>query len=151
MNAILLALHLLAVTAWVGGMFFALVVLRPSLVVLEPRARLALHRQVFRRFFLVVWHAMPVTILSGLGMVWTVYGGFAQASPWVHLMALGGIVMAGIFIAAVFRPWRELKAALDDGDAARAVAAVDRVRRLVQINLGLGVITIVFAALAAAA
>jgi len=62
---LLLALHLLGAVVWVGGMFFALLVLRPSLAVLEPPQRLALHMQVFRRFFLIVWHAMPAVIITG--------------------------------------------------------------------------------------
>ena len=43
---LLLALHLLGAVIWVGGMAFALLVLRPSLAELEPAARLALHGRV---------------------------------------------------------------------------------------------------------
>ena len=46
-----LAVHVLCAVIWVGGMFFAYVVLRPSLSVLEPIQRIALHTQIFRRFF----------------------------------------------------------------------------------------------------
>ena len=60
----MLALHVLCAVIWVGGMFFAYVVLRPSLSVLEPIQRIALHTQIFRRFFLVVWHVMPLILLS---------------------------------------------------------------------------------------
>ena len=61
-----LAVHVLCAVIWVGGMFFAYVVLRPSLSVLEPIQRIALHTQVFRRFFLVVWHVMPLILRVGL-------------------------------------------------------------------------------------
>lgn len=45
-------IHLLAAIVWVGGMFFAYMVLRPAAVeVLEPPARLRLWNVVFRRFF----------------------------------------------------------------------------------------------------
>ena len=44
--SILITLHLLAAVVWVGGMFFAYVVLRPGMAVLEPPQRLALHGQV---------------------------------------------------------------------------------------------------------
>ena len=62
-----LALHILCIVVWVGGMFFALVVLRPSLAALEPAQRIALHNRVFRRFFWSFgmscrshcWQAMP--------------------------------------------------------------------------------------------
>ncbi len=78
---VLLALHLLAAVAWVGGMAFALMVLRPSLGVLEPAQRLALHGQVFRRFFLLVWHAMVLVLLTGFIMLFVTFGGFAGVNP----------------------------------------------------------------------
>ena len=59
------ALHVLCAVVWVGGMFFAYVVLRPSLSALEPLQRIAIHTQVFRRFFLVIWHAMPLILIRG--------------------------------------------------------------------------------------
>ena len=66
---LLLALHLLAATAWVGGMLYALVVLRPALGVLDPAPRLQLHMLTLKRFFLVVWHAMPIMLLTGWAMI----------------------------------------------------------------------------------
>ena len=68
----MLAVHVLCAVIWVGGMFFAYVVLRPSLPVLEPPQRLLLHTQVFRRFFLVVWHVMPLILLSGFAVLFGV-------------------------------------------------------------------------------
>jgi uncharacterized membrane protein len=145
---LLLALHLLGAVAWVGGMLFALVVLRPSLRVLEPPQRLALHAQVFRRFFLVVWHAMPVQLVTGFLMVFAVYGGFALV-PWpVNVMLLTGLLMSAVFLLIVFSPWRAMRSALAAGDNAAAGACVDRIRRLVQVNLALGLLTVVVAAFA---
>lgn len=47
--ALLYALHVLAAVVWVGGMFFAWMVLRPAAVTaLEPPARLRLWSAVFR-------------------------------------------------------------------------------------------------------
>ena len=90
----LLALHLLGAVLWVGGMAFALLVLRPSLAVLQPAQRLALHGEVFRRFFRIVWHAMPLLLVSGYAMLFGVFGGFAGVNWAVHLMHLLGLVMA---------------------------------------------------------
>ena len=82
MNAwsLVLALHLLCIVIWVGGMFFALVVLRPSLSTLYPAQRIAMLSQVFRRFFLVIWHVMPLALISGYAMLFGVYGGFRGAN-----------------------------------------------------------------------
>lgn len=137
---LLLVLHLLGAVLWVGGMFFALVVLRPSLAVVDGPARLELHRQVFRRFFTVIWHVMPVMLATGFAMVFLIYGGFRGAQWNVHLMTLLGLVMSALFVAVFFGPWATLRRG---GDA----ASVDRIRRLVQVNLVLGLIVVVVAAL----
>ncbi|MCW3475182.1 CopD family protein [Limobrevibacterium gyesilva] len=145
-GSVLLALHLLGAVVWVGGMGFALLVLRPSLAVLEPPQRLALHGQVFRRFFRIIWHAMPVMLLTGYAMLFLLYGGFGGVNWAVNVMHLTGLIMAGLFLAIFFGPWRGLRAALDAGDRAAAAPLVDRIRQLIQVNLVLGLLTVVVAA-----
>ncbi len=144
---LLKALHLLGAAVWVGGMFFALLVLRPSLAVLEPPHRLALHGQVFRRFFLVVWHAMPIVLLSGYAMLFLFYGGFRGVQWPVHVMHLFGLAMGGVFLAIFFGPWRALRTALAGTDRAAAAGAVDRIRKLIMVNLVLGLLTVVLGGL----
>jgi uncharacterized membrane protein len=140
----LLALHILCAVLWVGGMFFAYLVLRPSLVVLEPPQRLLLHTQVFRRFFLVVWHAMPLLLLSGFALVVGVYGGMANL-PWnINAMMGIGVLMAIIFVVIVFGPYARFRRTTD---RARMLANIDSVRKLIGVNLILGVVTVVIAAL----
>lgn len=141
---LLLALHLLGAVIWVGGMFFALAVLRPSLGVLAPAQRLDLHRRVFRRFFLIIWHVWPVMLATGFAMLFLVYGGFSGAQWNVHVMLLLGLVMSAIFVGLYFGPWAALRRA---GDPTGAPALVDRIRRLIQVNLVLGLIVVVVAAL----
>ncbi len=145
-GAVLLAVHLLGAVIWVGGMFFALVVLRPALGMLEGPQRLALHRQVFRRFFLIVWHAMPIVLLTGYAVLFGVYGGFAGVGWPIHTMHLLGLIMAAVFVAMFLGPWRAMRAALDRGDALAAAGALGRIRGLVTLNLVLGLVTVVLAA-----
>lgn len=147
MHALLFVLHLLAAMVWVGGMAFAILVLRPSLVVLEPPQRLALHREVFRRFFLIVWHAMPTTLVSGWGMLFVFHGGFAGAHWTVHLMNLTGLVMGAVFVVLWSGPYQAFRAALDGGRAAEAAGALARIRLLITLNLGLGLFTSAIAGL----
>jgi uncharacterized membrane protein len=137
---LLRAVHVLCAVVWVGGMFFAYVVLRPSLSVLEPAQRLALHGQVFRRFFLVIWHAMPLIVLSGLAMIFTVFGGMAAVRWNVNIMMLLGLVMAAIFLWIFFGPYRTFR-------AAPGPASLDAIRKLIAINLVLGLLTSVIAVL----
>ena len=130
--------HLLSIVIWIGGMFFAYVILRPSLSVLEPPQRIALHTQVFKRFFLIVWHAMPLTILTGLAMLFGFSGGMANA-PWpVHAMLTLGLVMGAIYLALFFGPYRQFR---DAATLPLKVAALDSIRKLIGLNLVLGLLT----------
>src|ERR1700736_2055375 len=136
---VLLVLHLLGAVLWVGGMFFALMVLRPSLGAVPPEQRLELHRQGFRRFFRLILPVMPIMLITGFAMVFVVYGGFSGVRWNVHLMMLLGLVMSAIFVALFFGPWAALRRG---GDG----ALVDRIRMLIQVNLVLGLIVVVVAA-----
>lgn len=139
-----LAVHLICTVIWVGGMFFALMILRPSLAGLEPAQRVAVHNRVFRRFFLAVWHVMPITIVSGYAMIWLMYGGFARL-PWnVNAMQALGWIMAIIFGVIFFSPYRRFRAA---ASTARAAQAGETIRKLIAVNLILGLIVVVIAAL----
>ena len=136
------AVHLLGAVIWVGGMFFALLVLRPSLSVLEPPQRLALHGQVFKRFFLNVWHAMPLVLLCGYLLLFGQYGGFAGAGARIHVMHLTGLIMAAVFVWIFFGPWKRFRA-----DPASRPEAANAIRKLILVNLVLGLLTIAVAAL----
>jgi uncharacterized membrane protein len=147
--SILLALHLLGAVVWVGGLGFALLVLRPSLAALEPEQRLAVNEKVFKKFFLYVWHAMPILLLTGYAMLFGVLGGFAYVNWAVHLMHLLGLIMAAVFLVIFFGPWKAMRAAIASGDRTAAAGALDRIRTLVAISLAIGVITVVVGAWAA--
>lgn len=139
-------LHVLAAVLWVGGMAFALLALRPSLGLLPPPARLTLLGAVLRRFFLIVWHAVPILLLTGYALLFGWYGGFAGVIWTVHVMHLTGLIMAAIYLLLFFGPWQKMRAALAKEAWAEAAAAHDRVRRLVTVNLLLGLLTVAVAA-----
>jgi uncharacterized membrane protein len=137
--SLLKAVHVLSAVLWVGGMFFAYVILRPSLSVLDPPQRVLLHTQVFRRFFLVIWHAMPLILLSGLALLW-MYGGMASVRWPIHAMLLLGLIMSGVFLAIFFGPYRRFR---QTTDRAQTASTLDAIRKLIGVNLILGLITIV--------
>lgn len=97
--ALLYALHVLAATVWVGGMFFAWMVLRPAAVaMLQAPERLRLWTDVFRRFFVWVWVAVLVLPISGIGMWHMRFGALESAPRYVHIMAGLYLVMLALFL-----------------------------------------------------
>src|SRR3954470_14411695 len=120
-----IAVHVLCAVVWVGGMFFAYVVLGPSLSALEPLQRITIHTQVFRRFFLVVWHAMPLILLSGFAVLFGFYGGMAGVGWNVHLMLLLGLVMSAVFLVIFFGPYARFRRTTE---RSTLVACIDRIR-----------------------
>lgn len=134
-----IALHLLAVIIWVGGMFFAHMLLRPAAAqVLEPPLRLQLWVQVFRNFFLWVWIAITVLLLSGYWMVFSVFGGFANVGLHVHIMHGLGIVMIIIFMFVYFSSYRKLRHAVIVENFQEGGIKLAQIRRLVGINILIG-------------
>ena len=132
-----LVVHEWSVIVWVGGMFFALIVLRPASGPLDPPARLALWRRVFAGFFPWVYAAIVLLLVSGFALF---LGGYA-AGPHVHAMMGIGILMMLIFLHLFFAPWKRFRVALDTGDHAAAAAQLNQIRILVTINLILGLLT----------
>lgn len=147
LGALLLAVHVLGAMVWVGGMVFGLLVLRPGMAFLEPPLRLALHKQVSARFVHLLWYVMPAMLLTGMALQYLFYGGILP-SPWpVQLMTATGLAMAAVFIAMVRGPWRDLRRALAANRTMEAGEAVQRLRRLTMVNLGIGLLTTIVAML----
>jgi len=145
MHHLLLTLHILAFTVWVGGMFFAHMALRPAAQsMLEPAQRLPLFSKVFDGFFPWVWVA--VLLLPGTGY-WLIFrmGSFANVGLNIHVMALIGDVMAVIFMFIYFSPYPKLRAAVSSGDLPEAGKQLARIRHMIAVNLSLGLATIVVA------
>lgn len=144
--ALLIAIHVLAAVVWVGGMFFAYMVLRQSAGPLEPEARLALWHRVFGRFFPWVWLSIVVLLASGYAMMFLHFGGFAAAAPYIHVMQGIGILMTMLFLHLFFAPWRRFSDAVEGKRFAEAVEPLAQIRRVVATNLVLGLLTIIVGA-----
>jgi len=138
-----IVLHLLSATVWVGGMFFAYMVLRPTAAAqLEPPQRLALWVGIFRRFFVWVWTAIIVLLGTGYWMIFGVYGGMGNTPLFVHLMQSSGIIMMVIFMHVYFAPYKRLKKAVIESDWQAGARQLGQIRMLVAINMSLGLLTI---------
>jgi uncharacterized membrane protein len=144
--AIALTLHVLSAVIWVGGMFFAYVVLRPvAATLLEPPMRLPLWNQVFARFFPWVSVAVLVLLSTGLWMIFAVYGGMGSTRPYIHLMLTLGITMMAIYGHVFFVPYRRLQRAVAEQNWPEGGKQLGQIRTLIALNLCLGLLVIVVA------
>lgn len=145
-QSVLLALHALSAVLWVGGMFFAYMVLRPvAASLLQPPERLTLWSQVFGRFFPWVWASVVLLPVTGYWMIFSVLGGMGSAPLYVHIMNGLGILMILIYLHVFFAPYRRLRKAVTAQDWQRGGASLNQIRLLVGINLLIGLIVIVVA------
>jgi len=144
--AIALVLHLLAAVVWVGGMFFAFMVLRPVAAgTLEAPQRLTLWARVFTGFFPWVWFAVISLLLTGYPLLFGIFGGMANAPIFVHIMQAMGLIMMAIFGHVFFAPFRRLKRAVGEEDWETGAKQLAQIRRMVGINLVLGLMVVVAA------
>jgi len=143
MMFIALTVHLLGAVIWVGGMFFAYAILRPSAGPLEPGVRLALWCRVLSRFFPWVWLSVAALVVSGVAMISLDATGASATSTLVRLMMALGLAMIAIYLWVYFAPWERLRRAVAAVDWANADQHLQKVRFLVGLNLGLGLLTVV--------
>ena len=154
--AVLKSIHLLAVVVWVGGMFFALACLRPAAAALEPPLRIGLMRDALGRFLNIVVVAAALVLVTGVWLIATASRvsvnagiGFNMPVDW-HVMVTLGVVMIAIFGYIRFALFKQLERAAAAREWPAAGAALNRIRRLVLVNLLLAAIIIVVTRIGAA-
>lgn len=143
---IALALHVVATVVWVGGMFFAYVVLRPSAAqVLNASDRLTLWVEVLSGFFR--WVVLCILLLLGTGywMLFGSFGGFGGAGAYIHMMHGLGLLMVVVFGHIISSPYKRMAALIEQESWSAGGVELAKVRRLVGINLILGLLTVVIA------
>ncbi|NWC09558.1 DUF2269 family protein [Pseudomonas agarici] len=145
--ALAYTLHLLAALIWVGGMFFAWIILRPAaMTALEGPARLKLWVQVFQRFFVWVWVAVVILPISGVGLIHLRFSGFETAPRYVQVMMGLYIVMLALFLRIQSLQLPPLRQAVEAQQWGEGAAMLGRIRRLVGINLLIGLALVAVAA-----
>lgn len=146
MNSIAMAVHVLSAVVWVGGMFFAWVCLRPVAAgQLEPALRLPLWISVLERFFRWVWVAVILLPASGAWMIVRIFGGMAATPLYVHLMLALGTAMILIYLHVFWAPYRALRKSVAQGDMKEGGRRLAQIRRLVGLNLILGILVVIIA------
>lgn len=137
-----LIIHSLLAVLWVGGMFFAYGILRPSLNEWEALDRLKLWQGVFKRFFPWVWMSVLGLLLTGYFMIFFGFGGFSSVGLHVHIMHLTGLIMVALFLYLFHVPWLAFKRSVEQEDVAVAAKQLAIIRKIVGANLALGLLTV---------
>jgi uncharacterized membrane protein len=139
MSPLLHSIHLILACLWVGGMFFAYMVLRPSAAeILAPPERLQLWRLSFKKFFPWVWMAILFLPLTGFLLSFNLYSSFFHAPAHVLIMFVLYLLMLGIFLYLFYLPYQKLILAVDEQNWSEAASHLAVIRKLVAINLALG-------------
>ncbi|MBH3425520.1 CopD family protein [Pseudomonas gessardii] len=139
-------LHVLAALVWVGGMFFAWMILRPAaMAALDGPPRLKLWLNVFQRFFVWVWVAVLILPISGVGLLQLRFNGFETAPRYVQVMMGLYVVMTALFIRIQALKLPELRAAMAAEDWPAGAATLGQIRRLVGVNLLVGLVVVAVA------
>ncbi|MCQ6259251.1 CopD family protein [Pseudomonas sp. Q11] len=145
--ALVYTLHLLAALVWVGGMFFAWMILRPAAIAaLEGPARLKLWTEVFQRFFVWVWVAVVLLPISGVGLIHMRFAGFESAPRYVQIMMGLYVVMTALFIRIQGLQLPALRKAVAAQDWPTGAAVLGKIRQLVGVNLLIGLLVVAIGA-----
>ncbi len=90
-------LHLMAAMVWVGGMVATALVVQPAARrMLGPEARMALYKEIGRRFVVLQWGSWTVLLLTGA------YKVLAWRGAWVFFWgAYGKVLSVKLFLVAV--------------------------------------------------
>ncbi len=138
-------LHVLSVVVWVGGMFFAYMILRPvAATTMEPPQRLTLWVNIFKRFFPFVWAAVITLPITGVWLISAIWHG-APMPIYVHIMTSLAVVMILIYMHVYFAPYRRLKNAVAIQDWQEGGKRLGQMRKLIGLNLTIGLINVIVA------
>ena len=141
MLPIIEAVHGMAATAWVGGIFFAFMALRPAAnTTLEPAQRLKLWQSAYSKFFPWVWVFIALLLVTGYSDFFMRFGGFESEALYLKLMHGIGILMVIFFCYLYFVLYKRLSTAVSNEDFPAAGNTMKVMRPVMAINLSLGLL-----------
>lgn len=143
LNAIALILHLVAINVWVGGTFFAIVILGRAIKNIAAAQQLLLWQLVLERFFSWAWVAVFILLTSGTWMVYSIYGGFDTIPVYIMLMGLIALLMISVFIYIYFFPYQQYKLLVQTNDVDSCIQKLAVIRFAGTINMILGLCIVV--------
>ena len=139
-------LHVLAAIVFIGGLFSAVIVSRPLARGLDTEAASVLWQQALSRVFAWAWGSLLLIVATGIVMVSLKFGGFSGVPPIHRANMAIGIPAMLLFGYAFFGPWQRYRRTIARGDLTAAHWALSRVRVLMGVTLGLGLLASVVSA-----
>lgn len=131
----------MAAVAWIGGIFFAYMALRPAAMkTLEPAVRVKLWQSAYSHFFPWVWVMIGLLLVTGYADLFTRLGGFANSALYLQLMHGIGLFMVFAFAYLYFGLYRRLTVAVEAEDIQSAAQTLAKARPVMATNLALGLI-----------
>ncbi|ABK44660.1 conserved hypothetical protein [Magnetococcus marinus MC-1] len=121
-------------------MFFAHNFLRPATLALAPEQRILLWSGVFSRFFLWVWISVVMLPVTGYWAIFMEMGGMKAVGYHIHFMQAIGLVMIGLFAYMYLFPYRAFRRMAKELLIPEAAMYMVKIRLIVTINLGLGLV-----------
>jgi len=138
--AVALAVHILATTIFLGGLFLSRVVLKPGNRVPELRSEYGLWQGILARYFPWAWISVVLIIASGISMVFLKFGG-PSGIPALHRANMViGIPAILLFVYLLFGPWQRFRRS-GSKDWFDAEPTMRRVRLIMTVILTLGLIS----------
>ena len=143
---ITITLHLLAAIIWIGGMFFAYMILRPCAAQqLPPPQRIILWHDCFKRFFPWVWGSIIILIGTGYSMTLILFDGVNNSGWHIKAMGINGLLMTSLFAYLYLHPYTQFKRLVAKERYPEAGQALASIRTIIGINLIIGLLTTITA------
>jgi len=139
LSSIALLLHLVAINIWVGGSFFAIVILGKGIIKLETQQQLLVWQLVLKRFFFWAWIAVAVLLSSGTGLIYLRYAGFQNTPLHILLMGIIALLMVLNFLFIYLVPYRQFRQLVQEEDVEACLQKLHMIRMAGILNLVLGI------------
>jgi uncharacterized membrane protein len=140
-NIITLWLHYLATVMWIGGMAFNLLVLRPSMTIIDQNQRPILGATVLKRFIIFAWLSIVVLILTGISIAFssvafedifsTTYGIVLLSKHFITLIMILIVTWVSFVLSSKLTPY---------------APKPNTILTLVKTNLSLGILVLLLTA-----
>lgn len=137
---LVLAIHILAVIVWLGGMFFLTVVLDTGASLPDRSAALSSWERALSRFLPWGLLSLGMILATGVTLVFSVFGGYAHIPNIHRVNMLIGIPAIALFVYLCVLPWRRLRRAAFVHDTATVEKTMGQAKILLAIILTLGLL-----------